>query len=68
LSFLGEIKRRRVVQVAAVYAVVAWLIVQIVDVVNEPLRLSAGFETAVIVLVAVGFPLAPVLGWAFDPS
>ena len=28
MSFLGEIKRRRVFQVAAVYVVVAWLIVK----------------------------------------
>ena len=30
MSFLGEIKRRKVFQVAVVYAVVAWLLVQIV--------------------------------------
>jgi adenylate cyclase len=66
LSFLGEIKRRRVFQVAAVYAVVAWLIVQVVDVINDPLSLPAGFDTVVIVLVAVGFPVALVLAWAFD--
>jgi hypothetical protein len=66
LSFLAEIKRRRVLQVAAAYAVVAWLVVQVVDVVNEPLSLPAAFDTVVIVLVAVGFPLALVLAWAFD--
>jgi TolB-like protein/Flp pilus assembly protein TadD len=53
-------------QVAAAYAVVAWLVVQVVDVVNEPLSLPAAFDTVVIVLVAVGFPLALVLAWAFD--
>jgi hypothetical protein len=36
MSFLGEIKQRKVFQVAAVYLVVAWLIMQAVDVVNEP--------------------------------
>ena len=36
MSFLGEIKRRKVFQVAAVYAVVAWLLIQVVDVVGEP--------------------------------
>ena len=28
MSFLGEIKRRKTFQVAAVYAVVAWLLIQ----------------------------------------
>jgi len=66
LSFLSEIKRRHVFQVAAVYAVVAWLVIQIVDVVKEPLRLPAGFDTIVIVLAAAGFPLAIVLAWVFE--
>jgi len=66
MSLLGEIKRRKIFQVAAVYAVVAWLIIQIIDVVSEPLSLPAWLDTIVIVLVAVGFPIAVVLAWAFD--
>lgn len=66
MSFLEEIKRRKVFQVAAVYAVVAWLIVQIIDVVNEPLSLPNWLDTVVIVLLAVGFPIAVILAWVFD--
>ena len=66
MSFLGEIKRRKVFQVAAVYLVVAWLLIQIVDVVNEPLNLPEWFDTAVIVALAIGFPIAVILAWAFD--
>jgi TolB-like protein/Flp pilus assembly protein TadD len=66
LSFLREIKRRHVFRVAAVYAVVAWLVVQVVDVVNDPLGLPGPFDTVVIVLLGIGFPIALVLAWAFD--
>ncbi len=66
MSFLGEIKRRKVFQVAAVYAVVAWLIIQIIDVVTDPLSLPGWLDTVVIVLLAVGFPIAVILAWAFD--
>jgi Tol biopolymer transport system component len=66
MSFLGEIKRRKVFKVAAVYAVMAWLIIQIIDVINEPLQLPERLDTIVIVLLAVGFPIAMVLAWAFD--
>lgn len=66
MSFFGEIKRRKVFQVAAVYAVMAWLIIQIIDVISDPLRLPAWLDTVVIVLLAVGFPIAVVLAWAFD--
>ena len=66
MSLLGEIKRRKVFQVAAVYAVVAWLTIQIVDVVGEPLNLPGWIDAVVIVLLAVGFPIAVILAWAFD--
>ena len=66
MSLLGEIKRRKVFQVTAVYAVVAWLIIQIIDVVSEPLSLPGWIDTVVIVLLAVGFPIAVILAWAFD--
>ncbi len=68
MPFLGEIKRRKVFQVAAVYAVVAWLIIQMVDVVSEPLNLPGWLDTVVIVLLAVGFPVAVILAWVFDTT
>jgi len=51
MSFLGKIKRRKVFQVAAVYLVVAWLIVQVVDVVGEPLLLPDWFSRVAVVIV-----------------
>jgi len=66
MSFLGEIKRRKVFQVAAVYSVVAWLVVQVITSVEAPLNLPDWVDTLVIVLLAVGFPIALVLSWAFD--
>ncbi len=66
MPLLGEIKRRKVFQVAVVYAVVAWLIIQIIGEVNEPLNLPGWLDTVVIVLLAVGFPIAVVLAWAFQ--
>ena len=66
MSFLGEIRRRKVFKVAAVYAVMAWLIIQIIDVINDPLQLPERLDTVVILLLAVGFPIAMVLAWAFD--
>ena len=66
MSFLGEIKRRKVFQVAAVYLVASWLIMQVVDVVAEPLLLPDWLPRVVIVLLAIGFPIAIILSWAFD--
>jgi Tol biopolymer transport system component len=66
MSIWGEIKRRKVFQVAAVYAVVAWLLIQIVATVEEPLSLPDWFDTSVIVLMAVGFPITLIISWAFN--
>lgn len=68
MTFWSELKRRKVMQVAVLYVVVAWVLMQIVDVVNEPLRLPDWFDTVVIVLLAIGFPIALILAWAFELS
>ncbi|MCZ6760997.1 MAG: hypothetical protein O7D29_11615 [Gemmatimonadetes bacterium] len=66
MSLLGEIKRRKVFQVAAVYVVVAWLLVQVITSVEEPLNLPEWADSLVIVLLAAGFPIALILSWAYE--
>ena len=66
MSFLSEIKRRKIIQVAAVYAAVAWLLIQIVGSIEAPLSLPDWFDTVVILLLALGFPIALILSWAYD--
>jgi len=66
MSFLREIKQRKVFQVAAMYAVVAWLLIEVITSVEEPLNLPGWADTFVIVLLAIGFPVALILSWAFD--
>jgi len=67
-NFWSELRRRKVVKAAIVYVVVAWLLIQIAEVIFEPLRLPDWSLTLVIVLAALGFPLAVVLAWAFELS
>ncbi len=64
--WFAELRRRRVFRVAGVYLVAAWLVIQVADAVFEPLGLPAWALRLVIILVALGFPLACVLAWAFD--
>ena len=66
--FLRELKRRNVYQVAATYSVVGFVLVQIADLTFVRLGLPSWTVTLVIVLVAMGFPLALVLAWAFEMS
>jgi len=61
-----ELRRRNVIKVGIAYLVAAWVVAQIVAVVNEPLHLPAWFDTAVIVLLIVGFPFALIVAWSFE--
>ena len=65
-SFFGELRRRNVFKIAITYAIVAWVIAQIYSVIDVPLALPRWFETMVIVLLALGFPVALVLAWAYE--
>ncbi|MSR10327.1 MAG: hypothetical protein EXR84_00800 [Gammaproteobacteria bacterium] len=60
-----ELKRRKVVRVAVVYAVVAWLQIQVANNIVPALQLPAWTNTFIVVLL-LGFPIALVLAWAFD--
>ncbi len=64
--WFAEMRRRKVFRVVVVYLVVAWLLVQVADAIFEPMGLPAWTLKLVITLVALGFPLACALAWAFD--
>lgn len=66
LSLFEELKRRKVFQVAAMYAIVGWLLIQVADASSGNLNLPDWSITLIIVLVIAGFPLALVLAWAYD--
>jgi adenylate cyclase len=65
-KFLAELKRRRVYSVAVTYAIVGWLLVQVVTQVFPPFEISNWAERLVILAIIIGFPVALILGWLFD--
>jgi adenylate cyclase len=65
-GWFDELRRRKVFRVAVVYLVAAWLAIQVADAVFEPMGLPAWSIRLVIVLAALGFPVACALAWAFD--
>jgi TolB-like protein/Flp pilus assembly protein TadD len=64
-NFFAELKRRKVYRVAVSYAVVAWVLIQI-DTQVFPFFIPTWVVQLVVVLVALGFPVALVLSWIFD--
>ncbi|MCH7600440.1 MAG: hypothetical protein IH973_11845 [Myxococcales bacterium] len=65
-GLFSELKRRNVFRVAAMYAVAAWLVIQIADATFEPLGVPDSAHRILILVTALGFPVALVLGWLFD--
>jgi TolB-like protein/Tfp pilus assembly protein PilF len=66
MSFFEELKRRNVVRVGIAYAVAAWIILQLTDVVGEIMELPAWGGKLILLMLAVGFLLALILAWAFE--
>src|SRR6266571_4762241 len=65
-NFFAELRSRNVYKVAAAYAVVGWLVIQVTATIVPALHLPVGLTTAVVVLTLLGFPVSLVIAWAFE--
>jgi TolB-like protein len=66
MRFLDELKRRKVVRVALVYAATAFVVLQAADLLGTGLALPDWVFSAITLLVVLGFPVALVLAWALE--
>lgn len=64
----GELRRRHVIGIAAVYLLVAWLGVQGLAALETPLGLPPWTNPLVAVALTIGFPVACVVAWAIRPG
>jgi TolB-like protein len=65
-EFFAELKRRQMFRVAAAYAVVAWLLLQIVNNVAPVLDLPVWVARAFLLALVIGFPIALLFVWMRD--
>jgi adenylate cyclase len=66
MSLLAELKRRKVVRVAVVYAATAFAVLQAAEIMLPRMGVPEWGVSLVIALIVLGFPLALVLGWALE--
>lgn len=66
--FWQELKRRKVVHVITVYATAAFIIIELINNLAEPLKLPTNLLIIVVIILTVGFPVAAVLSWIYDLS
>jgi TolB-like protein/tetratricopeptide (TPR) repeat protein/DNA-binding winged helix-turn-helix (wHTH) protein len=66
----GDLRKRKVFQTVVGYPVLAWLLVQIVDIIWEyllaPLGAPVWIAPAFVALLALGYPVAVFFAWAVD--
>jgi TolB-like protein/tetratricopeptide (TPR) repeat protein len=65
-SFFSELRKRKVVQTAAIYGAVAWGVTEVIVTVVEQLFLPQWVSTLAVIGFVVGFPVAMFLAWTFD--
>jgi len=65
-QFWQELRRRRVVRITTVYAAAAFVILELVSIITEPLKLPEWTLAFMIILLCVGFILAIILSWIYD--
>jgi TolB-like protein len=65
-GWLQRLRERGVIRVAASYAVIAWLLLQIADVTFGPLGVPGWVMVSLIVAAVLGFPVAVALAWFYE--
>ena len=65
-QFWQELKRRKVVRVITVYAAAAFVILELLSIIIEPLRLPEWTLQFAIVFLCIGFIIAVILSWIYD--
>jgi len=66
MSFWLELKRRNVIRVAVFYAVAAWLVLQVADVLFGILGVPDWSLRLVLGILLLGLPFVLVFSWAYE--
>ena len=66
MTLFKELKRRNVLRMAALYLGAAWLVMQVVDLLIDRGPLPESLGPLMLILLAIGFPIALVLSWFYE--
>jgi TolB-like protein len=65
-NLFTELKRRNVFRVGIAYIVVAWLLLQVADVVLNNITAPGWVFQAIMLVMGLGFPITLIFAWAFE--
>lgn len=66
MSLFQELKRRNVIKVSIAYVVVAWLVLQVADVLLNNLSAPGWVFKLILLVLSLGLPATVLLSWVFD--
>ena len=66
MHLLQELRRRKVLRLAALYIVGAWVVLQVADLAFESWGIASSALRYVWLGTTLGFPIALVFGWRYD--
>ena len=66
MSLFKELKRRNVFRVGIAYLVVAWLVMQVADVVINNIEAPGWVFQVIMLVLGLGFPIVLIFAWAFE--
>lgn len=67
-TFFNELKKRKVFRTTTAYAVVAFVIMQLVEIVFPMFEIPNWAGRLVIILLLIGLPITIILSWMFDTT
>ncbi len=66
MSLLKELNRRNVFKVTIAYVVMAWLVLQVADVILNNITAPGWIFKVLMLFLAIGLPFAVFFAWAFE--
>jgi hypothetical protein len=66
LSFFSELKRRNVFRAGATYAVLAWVVMQVADIVLHAFSAPEWVLRVFLFVLIIAFPLVLVVSWIYE--
>jgi len=66
MGMLTELRRRRVIRVAGLYAVGAWITTEVSATVLPLLQVPEQFVTGIVITLVVMFPITMIFAWIYD--
>jgi len=66
MGLVSELRRRNVFRMSVLYAVAAWLIMQVTEVIKDLANLPGWIGPTTLGLLALGFPIALIFSWFYE--